>query len=165
VKTLVIVDMQPGFIGVSEKPIIPNVIKSVQYAIRQGWPIVVVEFEGYGETEVDVMAEVLKSPQYEIVTKHQCSGGEEVSEACHKRGWPNNFVVCGVYGDQCVSDTIATLVDIHGTVVDIIKNAVYPDCVVDDDYNALINLISINELPQPNVFIRARQIGESGCDN
>lgn len=158
-KTLVIVDMQPYFLNsTKEKGIIPNVIKSVRYAIQQGWPIIVVEYDGCGNTHDDIVAEVLKSPRYEFVTKSDCSGGKEVSKVCEERGWPNNFVVCGVYGDQCVAHTVAALLDIHGTVVNIIKDAVYPEYVsVDSDDDDLVDLITIDESPQPNAFIRARE--------
>ena len=61
--------------------------------------------------------------------KSETDGGKEILECLYNHNkWSRNLVVCGIYGDCCVSDTVAGLYDNSNIVeVDIVSDAIIPD--------------------------------------
>jgi len=53
-KTLVIIDMQKGFINEDVPKIIPNIITLIEHAMSQKWAIIVVEYAGSGATYEEI---------------------------------------------------------------------------------------------------------------
>ncbi len=109
---LVIVDMQPSFDAANCVKTITEVILEIEYARKTNEPIIVLEFEDYGETHEDIMKALEGYDNYKIVTKPDNDGSTEVIEAVNKFGLHHDnltFHVCGVNFHACVSDTVCGL--------------------------------------------------------
>ena len=128
-RTLVIIDMQDSFICCGdEEELIPAICKLCHHAKQNKWPIILVEFNASGRTTSAILEAVENYPFTETVTKETGSGGKEVM-ACllHHPEWPLNLLVCGIYGPECVAETVAGLLDNSDLVeVDVIIDAIYP---------------------------------------
>lgn len=109
-RTLVVVDMQNGYVT-RGAPYMKRVIELVLRFRANGWPIILVEFEG--ETIKSVRNTVKNYDNCATVQKHRASGGKAVLEACSEYGYPTDFVVCGVSVCCCVRSTANTLVEEH----------------------------------------------------
>ncbi len=131
-RTLVIIDMQSFFLDDDDDDdhdsVISSVCSLIQHARQEKWAIIVVEYSGSGET-VEAITETLKDyPNQETVIKNDCDGGSKIMECLNSNKiWSNDLVVCGVYGDQCVSQTVAGLFNSSNLVeVDVVLDAIYP---------------------------------------
>lgn len=127
-KTLVIIDMQSLFINEDEIEIIPNIILLIQHAMGKKWAIIVVENDGSGDTDEEITQTLQGYPHKETVTKYENNGGLEVIQCVQSHPtWSIHLIVCGIYGDECVSETVAGLFD-HSDVieVDVVSDAICP---------------------------------------
>jgi len=138
-KTLVIIDMQTGFIDGCDATGAENVIcKMVEHARQQKWGILVVEFDGYGDT-IDSIAQAVGG--YEMahdVVKDHMGGGEEVMECLNRHPeLPRDLVVCGIFGEQCVSRTIYELCLMQEIpVIDVLEDGIAPEYATWDANNS-----------------------------
>ncbi len=145
-RTLVIIDMQKSFINEDELEIIPNIILLIEHAMAKGWAIIIVEFKCiyslYGEGNTDkALTEILgKYPHQETLTKYGCDGSKEILRCIESQSaWSLNLLVCGIYGDECVPETVAGLFDRSDLVeVDVVTDAICPEYMSSsepDDYD------------------------------
>ena len=128
-KTLVIVDMQEKFMHAEETyEIIPNICFLVEHAIYNNWPIIVVEYNGWGDTNLDIRETIGEYPHQKTIIKNDCDGGQKVIDYINNTLWPLNFVVCGIFGDMCVPLTVIGLFNNSNLVeVDVVTDAIYPE--------------------------------------
>jgi nicotinamidase-related amidase len=125
----VIVDMQDHFLTSRERTIIPNMLKLIRHAMLNSWGIILVEFDGCGRTTEDISIETSGYQHLDVVQKDQPDGGCEVI-ACLKSHpkWSLNLLVCGVYGPECVAETVAGVLENDSLVeVDVVTDLVYPE--------------------------------------
>lgn len=129
-RTLVIIDMQHIFINHSkdENNLIPTICRLILYARQRKWAIIIVEFSLCGATDASIINALEGYPHQEIVVKFHSDGGQEIIECIvSKRTWSFDLLVCGVYGPECVAETVAGLFNNSDLVeVDVITDAVYP---------------------------------------
>ena len=127
-KTLVIIDMQDHFLTQNDKGLISRVCELVEYARQKKWAIILVEMESDNKTIKEILDAVGDYPHQATVVKSGMDGGREVIECINsKKTWSLNILICGVYGDQCVSRTVSGLFDNSDLVeVDVIGDAVNP---------------------------------------
>lgn len=108
--TLVVVDMQTGFLGDSDQWVIQNVEQQIVHAVQHGWRILVLEFEDYGETHPDLKRHLVGYPRAHILTKGVRDGSPQmVAEEVRQQVTTWHYVVCGAYADQCVAATAERL--------------------------------------------------------
>jgi len=107
---LVIVDMQPEFEAVNEDWLIEAVCEEIALAKRRNLAIIVLEYDGFGETHQDIMDTIGDYPKCFVETKFDDDGSEEVANICTQHDLPEKFVVCGVNYSACVQRTITGMV-------------------------------------------------------
>lgn len=125
-RTLVIIDMQKYF-SVSDN-LIPTICGLIQHAKQNRWAIILVKFQGSGPIFKEILETIKDYPNQATVTKSACDGGREIIKCINDRkSWSLDLLVCGVYGDECVSETVAGLFNNSDLVeVDVITDAIYP---------------------------------------
>ena len=124
---LVLIDLQPAFLD-DENPIIGAVISEIRSAKKKGQPIIVVELEGYGRTYGCVMDLLWGYERKIVVSKQHRDGSSSIIDALEKMGVQNcsSMVICGVYLDQCVYETAASISN-KGFSVSIVAEATTED--------------------------------------
>lgn len=128
-RTLVIIDMQDYFIDKCEYSyLVPVICELIQYARQKRWAIILVEFYLCGPTNTEITVALKDYPYQATVIKANNDGGREVIKYINNRKtWSLDLLVCGVYGDECVPETVAGLFDASDLVeVDVIVDAVHP---------------------------------------
>ena len=146
--TLVIIDMQELFINEDEEDIIPNIIALIKHAIEKKWAIIVVEYSGSGETDQEITQTLHGYPHKETVTKYGCDGGREVVDCLESHpAWSVNLLVCGIYGPECVAQTVTGLFE-HSDVieVDVVAVAVCPEYESCLGFSQAERLVTMKEL-------------------
>lgn len=129
-RTLVIIDMQYIFVKTlrDKDNLIPTICRLVQYARQRKWAIILVEFSQCGTTNVKII-NALKGYPYQAKVVKECNdGGREIIKCIiREKTWSFDLLVCGVYGPECVAETVAGLLNHSDLVeVDIITDAVCP---------------------------------------
>lgn len=112
-RTLVIVDMQPGFTASLHLATLLQVERRIVEAKSHGWAIVVLENESHlhGHTHEQLLKHLAGYKRYVVVPKSDDDGSREVIDACVQAGFDLNFVeVCGVNTDACVKKTVEGLI-------------------------------------------------------
>lgn len=165
-KTLVIIDMQTGFVGHEEKDIIPAICTLIRHAKESNWGIIVVEFESNGDTEKEITDMLINYPHFITVHKEECDGSLDIFEALSDLPqWSQDFLVCGLYGPECVAETVdGLLYESKLSEVTVVEDAVWPDyCHLtredcdtereflglercEDDHQLIASLISVEEV-------------------
>lgn len=130
-KTLVIIDMQSGFMDEDEYDIVPAICRLIRHAKHNEWPIIVVEFSDNGDTNSDILAAIYNYPHFVTVMKGQCDGGRDVIECIENHpAWSLNILICGIYGPECVANTVCGLFEASDLVeVDVVTDAICPDYI------------------------------------
>lgn len=105
-KTLVIVDMQPRFDTSNCFRTRKNVRRLAKLFKAKKWPIVVLEYHGYGDTHEEIMDELRSYENLHRKVKFDDDGSQEVLETNIPL---DSVVVCGVNLCACVADTCAGL--------------------------------------------------------
>ncbi len=140
-RTLVIIDMQNGFIGPSEKSMVPDMCVLIRHAMVHSWGIILVEYNYYGSTNITILDEVAGYRHLEIVKKDYPNGGVEVTDCLSKHpDWSLNLLVCGIYGNECVAETVAGIFEENDLVeIDVVTDLVSPPYCshCDDEYGDL----------------------------
>lgn len=128
-RTLVIIDMQDCFLDDIDEQILPTVCSLVRHARQNEWAIIVVELDGFGNTDVAILDELAGYLHKDIVMKYRCNGGLEVIRCINDHPtWSLDLLVCGLYGDECVSETVAGLFDESDLVeVTVVNDAIWPE--------------------------------------
>jgi hypothetical protein len=113
----------------NEKCIVPAICKLIQHAKQNEWPVIVVEFTACGETNASIVEALSGYTHKETVSKSIGDGGPEIIKCIEKhQTWSLDLLVCVLYGNECVSDTVAGLFETSDLVeVDVVTDAVYPD--------------------------------------
>lgn len=128
-KTLVIIDMQQYYFDKNEEiyNIVPVVSALIRHAIQNKWPIIFVEGREQDTTIEEITNIVDDYPHKTTVIKADWNGGAEVMECLNEHpSWPLNLLVCGIYGDYCVSATVNGLfVESDLVEIDVVTDAVY----------------------------------------
>jgi len=108
--TLVIVDMQheflSWFIEKTRNRLVENTCNFVALAMRDDAPIILVEYGGCGQTHGAIYETIEDYLVQETVTKYTADGSQEIIEAIESHNWPKKLLVCGIYGNECVFDTV-----------------------------------------------------------
>lgn len=127
-KTLIIIDMQDHFIGHSERKLIPIICELIDYAKNNEYSIILVEFKNHGPTTNEIMVAIGQYKHYEIVIKKEEDGGPEVSRCLERNtNWSLNTIVCGIFGDACVPQTVSGMFENSPLIeIDIIADAIDP---------------------------------------
>jgi nicotinamidase-related amidase len=132
-KTLVVIDMQTSFVGniytiERRRQLISTIAKLCEDFVELDWPIITVEFttNKYGETTHDIMEIVECHSRWIPCEKHECNGGHEINQILKDNDWPEDLVVVGIYGDQCVAETVDELANRINGSIQIPTDAVWP---------------------------------------
>ncbi len=107
---LVIVDMQPFFDAANHKGTIKECLKLISFAKRQKALIILVEYDYYGKSCVELTRALRNYPHKMLVLKTRDNGGYEVFNALKEKGLSfKTYRFCGVNATCCVHDTISGL--------------------------------------------------------
>ena len=126
-RTLVVVDVQPGFLNTRQEAFLQSTEGLVFAARARGWPIIFLEYVGrFGPTYTRLL-KVVEGYEHRSkrVTKDRWSGAREVAKTCASYGFGRQiFRVCGVYTDQCVAATVSELaLDFPASLVEVVPAA------------------------------------------
>ncbi len=128
-KTLVVIDMQKYYLDGNRiiYDIVPAICSLIQYAIQNKWPIIIVESDGMDKTIKEITDITDGYPHETTVIKNEYNGGPEVIQCLNEHpSWSLNLLVCGIYGDYCVSATVKGLfVESELVEIDVVADAVY----------------------------------------
>jgi nicotinamidase-related amidase len=122
---LVVVDMQPYFTTANHEDTIRNCIIEIRKAIQANIPIVVLEYNGCGDTNERLKKHLDEYDKTFYETKCDDNGGHEVIDCLESRNdfSIDTFIVCGVNINACVADTVRCLVNVYEKHVEVIKKA------------------------------------------
>jgi len=141
-KTLILIDFQSYYLlGVPEekrKELIENVTKISRVFMVNNWPIIVVYFDSsYNDNYIiQEMEDILKYENAIFVTKHRCDGSEQILDQIDLHKWPLNVVVCGVYGNECVQETVNGLAERDRKIqINVLEDCIWPNSLAIDPDN------------------------------
>lgn len=145
----VVVDCQPGFKTSAVEWMTQALVASVSAAIADGAPVVVLEMSpGMNLDTHQCILDLLKVHPRCKVSKYRLDGSPAVQAACLAGGFPTKrFRLCGVQLDRCVWFTVVGLL------------ALYPEAIVELDYNACNSELDGNPLEQ--LLSAVRSLGEA----
>jgi len=103
---LVVIDMQPRFRASNNPATLEAVIGLMHAAAEAGYPCIILEAEGYGDSHKSILQAAARSKNSIRTIKLRNSDGTfEVLHSCIQLGTsPAHFVLCGVNSDACVED-------------------------------------------------------------
>jgi len=109
--TLVVVDMQPAFDAANGKRVVDNCFREILLAIKNDFPILFLEFDGYEDTHPKLMDAVKNSgyANYYLRSKREDDGSDQIQKSVYDHGLPRSFRVCGINTDCCVAATVRGL--------------------------------------------------------
>jgi nicotinamidase-related amidase len=141
-KTLILIDFQTHYCSQmgdeKRKELIENVTRISKVFMVNNWPIIVVYFDSsYNDNYIiQEMEDILKYENSIFVTKTRCDGSEQILDQIDLHRWPLNVIVCGVYGNECVQETVNGLAERDKDIsITILKDCIWPDCVAIDPDN------------------------------
>lgn len=157
-RTLVVVDMQDHFLDRCMcEDLVPVICGLIQHARQNKWAIILLQYEHTGCRPIHqkILESVKDYPHTDTVAKYTGDGGEQVLDCINEHpSWPLSIVVCGVYGGDCVSDTVAGLLDLSDLVeIDVVTDAVHPNYISTSEVDALDQirecLVTMDDLGVP----------------
>lgn len=141
-KTLILIDFQTyylkGMLKEERKELIENVKRISKVFMVNNYPIMVVYFDSSFEDNylIQEMLDILEYKNSVLVTKQRCDGSEQILDQIDLRKWPLNVVVCGVYGNECVQETVNGLAERDRKIsITILKDCIWPEGVAVDPNN------------------------------
>lgn len=154
-QTLVIIDMQSGFMNDGEQDIVPAICDLIRHAKQNEWAIIVVEFHGYGETDEEISNMLVDYPHCTTVQKGSCNGGKEIIDCINEHpSWSLNLLVCGVYGPDCVAATVSGIFDTSDLAeVDVVTDATCPKYESYQDDEEREREVTVNEVVSCNTSV------------
>ncbi|KKN01193.1 hypothetical protein LCGC14_1130340 [marine sediment metagenome] len=135
-KTLVVIDLQKGLLAPSllANPTgIASLVKNIADLMREfkyrQWPIVMVEFVQYDTPIIPELLDIVKDYKcWQLVKKGGVDGSDAILSQLRRWEWPLNFCICGIYGSECVAETVNGLIVKEPKArVEIMVDAVYPE--------------------------------------
>lgn len=122
---LVVVDVQQHFLHTKNDVDAKDYsAKLVEGAVKDKVPIIFVEFWGCGRTHRKLTKYTKNYTKKIHVKKHHCDGSDEVLQACKELGIrPSHLVVCGIYFNACVHDTVRGLSKKSKAKISVIEEA------------------------------------------
>lgn len=154
-KTLVIIDMQDDFMDENEFIIVPAICELICHAKRNNWGIIVVEYHGYGETHEQICHSLFGYQKCRTVYKGDCDGSYEILSLINNcPGWSQNLLICGIYGPECVAQTVeGLLLDKNHGEIDVVMDAIFPDYLPYDTQEEVAGQTKVSQIincKQPN---------------
>lgn len=153
-KTLILIDFQSFYIGEvpeeKRKELINNVTKISRVFMANNWPIIIVYFAStYDDNNlIKEMRNILEYKNAVLVTKTRCDGSEQILDQIDLHKWPLNVIVCGVYGDECVSETVNGLAERDRKIqINVLEDCIWPNkLAIDPDNEDKIEIHHQSEL-------------------
>lgn len=147
-KTLILIDFQQYYFQQipeeKRKELIENVKRISKVFMINNWPIIVVYFDSSFEDNylIEEMLNILEYKKSVLVTKKGCDGSTEILDAIDLNRFSLNVVMGGVYGDECVSETLNGLVEKDRKIsITVLKNLVWPNgLVIDQDHENRVEI-------------------------
>ena len=120
---LCIIDMQP--VGFSNSTlIIDNVVHLVREAIVDKAFIVIAQFKGCGETNINIIHEIQKYPYKKYVWHNKNDKSKPIQELLNSLNiFVRQIKVCGVNTEYCVKDTVHGLAKKFHIPIKVIEEA------------------------------------------
>lgn len=112
--TLIIIDMQPGFMASHKSTLNENIMREIKIAKKNKQGILILEYDRKlsGRTHKEILNQIRNYPFKVVVEKLNCDGCEEVLEQFKEHPLflnKNHIKICGVNTDECVNDTTVSL--------------------------------------------------------
>lgn len=108
--TLVIIDMQTGFVLSDNRTLVSNCRREIKNAIKNEWAIIFVEYKGLGRTIGELRSLTKKYPWVTTVVKNSDDGGIDILDTIFEKGYSNCRIrICGIYAELCVKSTVISL--------------------------------------------------------
>lgn len=132
-KMLVIVDMQTQFRTAYKESTIKNVMHLTRLAMSQNWPIVVLEYVGYGSTHKCIL-DLLKPYKNVYFHRKSVDDGSRAVRMRMRKSKLNvsDIIVCGVNISACVRETVGGLCMSHDSAPSLSIRVVRSACNGDE---------------------------------
>ena len=111
-KCLIIIDMQKEFEAARPIWLILNVVDKIKKYIARNEPILIVEYNGAGETVPEIIAAIVEYDNVHYVEKHDDDGADQIDSVLKINDLDlkvDEFEVCGVNLDACVMKTVLSM--------------------------------------------------------
>lgn len=146
-KTLILIDFQEFYCEQANhkrKELIENVVKISRVFMANNWPIIIVYFEGAYDRKdlIKEMEDILEYKRSVLVKKTRCDGSEQILDQIDLHEWPLNVVVCGVYGNECVQETVNGLAERDRKIqISVLEDCIWPNSLsIETDYENRIDI-------------------------
>jgi nicotinamidase-related amidase len=143
-RTLVIIDMQPnGFTTAQNENVVRNILKEIKLARRRFAGIILVEYVGYGLTDIRIRHALNGYVRASTIHKRNDDGGAQVVKIAKQRDYDLScWRVCGVNVAHCVNATVTTMRELLDpeTKIEVKKKAC--NCVwnnIEESFNWLLS--------------------------
>ena len=109
-KTLCVIDMQPGF-GNSYGAL-EGCLKLIDVAKKRRHHIILVEYKGEGRTQQEILDKLRRYKNYSVVKKNKNDGSWHIFRHLGKNNIkPREITICGVNTRYCVYETARGLIN------------------------------------------------------
>jgi nicotinamidase-related amidase len=147
-KTLILIDFQTYYLSTmpkeKRKELIENVKKISRVFMVNDWPIIIVYFASTFDDNdlIKEMRDILEYKNSILVTKNKCDGSTEILDAIDLNRFSLDVVIGGVFGDECVSETINGLMERDRKIsVSMSRDLVWPNgLVIDQDHENRVEI-------------------------
>lgn len=126
--TLVVIDMQYKFRNANNKQLIKNIEEQIKKAISNNLHIILVQFDGFGRTNLKLINLVRGYGKAYLVNKCMDDGSSELNLNCKINKIPiKRVVACGVNTRFCVLSTVYGLANRYNAKVEVPVNCCNDD--------------------------------------
>lgn len=115
---LCIIDLQEGFDGANSVNLHKPVIREIDLAKKRSYPIRIVEYNGFGDTEPWVMAAIGSYSKVKRIVKKIDDGSGAIRKSTLGA---TSYRICGINTDACIMKTVAGFLK-RGIVVEVVKD-------------------------------------------
>ena len=135
--------MQPYFDASNEPWLLNNVISAINKAKKNNDYIIVLEYEGCGETHEDIIQSCSKYDRYYRSVKTSQSGALNILSIMQQNNiTADHFIIVGVETESCILETVEDIVKkIPECKVTVVSDAINSQYVGDYEHSDVMNYL------------------------
>ena len=140
---LCIIDMQPYFDASNEPWLLNNVLAEIKKAKKNNDYIIVLEYDGCGETHPDIVQACDGYSRYYHEVKSSQSGALNILSIMQQNGiTADHFIIVGVETESCILETVEGIVQgVPNSKVTVIEDAINSQFAGDCDHSGAMGYL------------------------
>ena len=140
---LCIIDMQPYFDASNEPWLLNNVLAEIKKAKKNNDYIIVLEYDGCGETHPDIIKACDGYNRYYHEVKSSQSGAPNIIFIMRENNiQADHFIIVGVETESCILETVEGIVrKIPKSKVTVVADAINSQYIGDYDHSDVMNYL------------------------